>query len=208
MSARWPVAPGLNEIGLMLPYSPLHHLLLQDFGGPLVATSGNVSGEPVITDPDDAEARLARCCSGFLHHDRPIWRPADDPVVRVIAGAARTLRLGRGSAPLKLRMPNRLRETAVACGGQLKATVAMGWRESAIMSPHIGDMGTLRSQRVFEQVIGDMQSLYGITGQNIRSSMMDTRISRRHVGPLGNRIAEGRFNITSPTHRRWLASTM
>ena len=87
----------------MLPYSPLHHLLLADFGAALVATSGNVSGEPVLTAPDEAEARLAHVADGFLHHDRLIARPADDSVVRVIAGAVRPLRLGRGTAPLELR---------------------------------------------------------------------------------------------------------
>ena len=98
------VAPGLREIGLMLPYSPLHHLLLEDFGAALVATSGNVSGEPVLTEPDEARKRLAGVADGFLHHDRPIARPADDPVVRVIAGVARAVRLGRGTAPLELEL--------------------------------------------------------------------------------------------------------
>ncbi len=75
------IAPNLREIGLMLPYSPLHHLLLEDFGAALVATSGNLSGEPVLTEPDEVETRLAEVADGFLHHDRPIARPADDPVV-------------------------------------------------------------------------------------------------------------------------------
>ena len=85
----------------MLPYSPLHHLLLEDFGAALVATSGNVSGEPVLTEPEEVESRLAHVADGFLHHDRPIMRPADDPVFRVIAGSARPVRLGRGTAPAR-----------------------------------------------------------------------------------------------------------
>ena len=104
------VAPGLGEVGVFLPYSPLHQLLLEGFGGPVVATSGNVSGEPVLTDPAAArESRLAAVADAFLHHDRPIVRPADDSVVRVIAGRARPIRLGRGIAPLELDLPRRCR---------------------------------------------------------------------------------------------------
>jgi hydrogenase maturation protein HypF len=95
------LAPGLAELGAFLPYSPLHHELLAGFGGPLVATSGNISGEPVITGNEEAQQRLVEIADAFLHHNRPIVRPADDPVVRPMAGAARTLRLGRGLAPLE-----------------------------------------------------------------------------------------------------------
>ena len=83
-----PWRPGLAEIGAFLPYSPLHHLLLSAFGGPVVATSGNVSGEPVLTEPARGRARLAAVADAFLHHDRPIVRPADDSVVRIAAGQA------------------------------------------------------------------------------------------------------------------------
>ena len=100
------IAPGLAEIGVFLPYSPLHQLLLDDFGGPLVATSGNVSGEPVLTSATEAQERLDLVADAFLHHDRPIARPADDSVVRVIAGRARPIRLGRGIAPLELTLPS------------------------------------------------------------------------------------------------------
>ena len=88
------VAPGLAEVGVFLPYSPLHQLLLDDFGGPLVATSGNLSGEPVLTDNDEAEPRLAQIADACLHHNRPIERPADDPVYRTVAGRPRPIRAG------------------------------------------------------------------------------------------------------------------
>jgi hydrogenase maturation protein HypF len=156
------IAPGLNEIGVFLPYSPLHHLLLADFGGPLVATSANVSGEPVLTEASAVEARLAAVAEGFLHHDRPIARPADDSVSRVIAARARPLRLGRGTAPLELALPQRLAEPWLAVGGHLKNTVALGWGERAVVSPHIGDLDSPRSMAVFEQVIGDLARLYGV----------------------------------------------
>jgi len=156
------IAPGLAEIGVFLPYSPLHQLLLEGVGGPVVATSGNVSGEPVLTDPQQAEARLAGVADAFLHHDRPIVRPADDSVVRVIAGRARPIRLGRGIAPLELELPVALPEPVLAVGGHLKVTLALAWERRIVISPHVGDMGTLRSEQVFAQVAADLQRLYDI----------------------------------------------
>jgi hydrogenase maturation protein HypF len=156
------VAPGLGEIGAFLPYSPLHHLLLVAFGGPVVATSGNVSGEPVLTDPAEAELRLAAVADAFLHHDRPIVRPADDSVVRIAAGRPRPIRLGRGLTPLELELPAELPEPVLAVGGHLKLTVALAWRRRVVVSPHVGDMGTRRSEQVFEQVAHDLQRLYGV----------------------------------------------
>ncbi len=163
------VAPGLHEVGVFLPYSPLHQLLLEQFGGPLVATSGNVSGEPVLTDVTDAQSRLARVADAFLHHDRPIVRPADDSVMRVIAGRARPIRLGRGIAPLELTLPRPLARPVLAVGGHLKATVALAWDRRIVVSPHIGDMGTLRSEQVFAQVAADLQRLYGVRAEVVVS---------------------------------------
>ncbi len=160
------IAPGLAEVGAMLPYSPLHHLLLDAFGGPVVATSGNVSGEPVLTDPAEAESRLATVADAFLHHDRPIVRPADDSVMRVVAGCARPIRLGRGIAPLELELPRELPEPVLAVGGHLKLAVALAWGRRIVVSPHIGEMGTLRSEQVFEQVVADLQRLYDVTARH------------------------------------------
>jgi len=156
------IAPGLAEIGVFLPYSPLHQLLLEDFGGPLVATSGNVSGEPVLTSATEAQERLARVADAFLHHDRLIARPADDSVVRVIAGRARPIRLGRGIAPLELELPRAVPRPLLAVGGHLKTTVALAWERRVVVSPHVGDMGTLRSEQVFAQVAADLQRLYDV----------------------------------------------
>ena len=141
------VAPNLNELALMLPYSPLHHLLLHDFGAALVATSGNLSGEPVLTDPEQVEARLAGIADAFLHHDRPIARPADDPVVRVLASSVRPLRLGRGSAPLELRLARPVRVPTLAVGAYLKTTVALAWGDRAVVSPHIGELASPAGER-------------------------------------------------------------
>jgi hydrogenase maturation protein HypF len=159
------IAPGLAEIGVMLPYSPLHHLLLEDFGGALVATSANISGEPVLTDAAAVEQRLASVADACLHHNRPIVRPADDPVYRSICSTPRPLRLGRGNAPLELRLPRALPRPVLALGGHTKNTICLAWDDRAVVSPHIGDMGSERSLQVFEQLCADLQSLYAVQAQ-------------------------------------------
>ncbi len=156
------VAPGLAELGVFLPYSPLHALLLDAFDAPLVATSANISGEPVLTDNDEVESRIANVVDAFLHHDRPIVRPADDPVYRRIGGAMRPLRIGRGCAPVELDLPWRQAKPTLAVGGHMKGTVALSWDDRVVVSPHIGEMDSPRSLRVFEQVASDLQELYGV----------------------------------------------
>jgi len=156
------IAPGIHEIGVFLPYSPLHQLLADDFGGPLVATSGNVSGEPVLTEVAAAQAILGPIADASLHHDRPIARPADDSVVRVMLGRARAIRLGRGLAPRECALPGRLSAPVLATGGHLKAAVALAWDQRVVISPHIGDLGTARGEHVLAQVIDDLQRLYGV----------------------------------------------
>ncbi len=156
------VAPGLAEIGCLLPYSPLHDLLLADLGGPLVATSGNLSGEPVLTDNAEAQARLAHLADAFLHHDRPIVRPADDPVYRVIASTPRPLRLGRGSAPLELELPMPLAAAVLALGSHMKNTLCLAWGSRAVVSPHIGELDTPRSLDTLARVAADLQRLYQV----------------------------------------------
>jgi hydrogenase maturation protein HypF len=161
------IAPGLGEVGAFLPYSPLHHLLLADIGRPLVATSGNVSGEPVVTGVADARDRLGPVVDASLHHDRPIARPADDSVVRCVLGRVRAVRLGRGLAPLELWLPWRLEHPVLATGGHLKTTIALAWENRVVVSPHIADMGTARSERVFGQVAEDLQRLYGVRASEV-----------------------------------------
>jgi hydrogenase maturation protein HypF len=159
------VAPGLRELALMLPYSPLHHLLLEDFGAALVATSGNLSGEPVLTEPEEVQVRLADVADGYLHHDRSIARPADDPVVRVVAGVVRPVRLGRGTAPLELDLPWHVPVPILAVGAYMKTTVALAWDDRAVISPHIGELASPRGRAVFAQVVCDLQQLYGVRAE-------------------------------------------
>ena len=161
------LAPGLAELGVFLPYSPLHHLLLSEFDGPLLATSGNISGEPVLTDNGEAQRRLTKIADAFLHHNRPILRPADDSVVRVIAGRARPIRIGRGFAPLEREAPRSFAEPTLAVGGHMKSAIALGWGKRIVVSPHIGELDSPRSLAVFEQVIADLQGLYRVEAKRI-----------------------------------------
>jgi len=161
------IAPGLNEIGIMLPYSPLHHLLLNKFDGPLVATSANISGEPVLIKNLDVEKRLGHIADAFLHHNRPIERPADDPVYRTIAGKPRPIRSGRGSTPAELALPFVLEEPVLAIGAHMKNTIALAWENRVVISPHIGEMNSTRSIEVFEKTINDFQKLYNVNAAAI-----------------------------------------
>jgi hydrogenase maturation protein HypF len=161
------IAPDLGEVGLMLPYSPLHHLLADGYGAPLVATSANLSGEPVLTDEDEVKTRLSQVADAFLHHNRPIRRPADDSVYRLIAGKTRPVRIGRGLAPIERKLPFWLEQPLLAVGADLKNTVALGFRDRVVISPHIGDLGSLRSAEVFERVVADFLRLYDVSPQAI-----------------------------------------
>jgi len=161
------IAPGLNEVGAMLPYSPLHHILLSDFGAPLVMSSANISGEPVLTDNLEVEQRLVHVADAFLHHDRHIVRPADDPVLRVINGRPTPIRQGRGFAPLELDLPFRLERPVLAVGAHMKNTIALAWRDRLVVSPHIGEMDSPRSLRTFEQCVADLAALYQVEAMHI-----------------------------------------
>jgi hydrogenase maturation protein HypF len=161
------VAPGLSEVGAFLPYSPLHTLLLDEFGSPLVATSANISGEPVLTDNTEVKTRIADIVDAYLHHDRPIVRPADDPVYRRVGGEMRPIRIGRGCAPVEIDLPWRQKEPVLAVGGHMKGTVALSWDDRVVVSPHIGEMDSPRSLKVFEQVAQDLQRLYGVQARRI-----------------------------------------
>ncbi|MGC9269205.1 carbamoyltransferase HypF [Acidiphilium sp.] len=156
------LAPGLNTLGVMLADSPLHHLLITAFGGPLVATSANRSGAPMVSEPAEAERCLAGVADGFLHHDRPIAHAIDDSVIRVIDRLPRTLRAGRGRAPIERRLGFRLDVPVLAVGGHLKSTIALGFEDRVVISPHIGDLDDPGALALLARTARDLQVLYGV----------------------------------------------
>ena len=154
------VAPGVGTVGAMLADSPLHHLIAENFSRPLVATSANRSGEPMLTTPEAAVTNLAGIADAFLHHNRPIERPVDDSVVRIVSGLPRAIRAGRGMCPLERDLPFRLAEPVLALGGHMKSTVALAFENRVIISPHLGDLDNAHALASFVRMIGDLQSLY------------------------------------------------
>jgi hydrogenase maturation protein HypF len=153
------VAPGNPYLGVMLPYTPLHHLLLRELDCPVVATSGNLSDEPICTDEGEARARLGGIADVFLAHNRPIARHVDDSVAWIVAGAPRLLRRARGYAPLPITLAGEV-PTILAVGAHLKNTVALSVGRQVFVSQHIGDLETPEAMAAFERVIADFLRLY------------------------------------------------
>ena len=153
------IAPENPTLGVMLPYSPLHHILLREFGFPVVATSGNISDEPICTDENDALKRLGNIADFFLIHNRPIVRHVDDSIVRVMANREMILRRARGFAPLPIQIKNN-QKTVLGVGAHLKNSVALSVGESVFISQHIGDLETQEATNAFKKVIHDFENLY------------------------------------------------
>lgn len=183
------VAPGLAEVGLLLPYSPLHHLLLASVDRPLVMTSGNLSDEPIAHDDDDAVERLGPLVDGLLTHDRPIHIRCDDSVVRAHRGGVQVLRRSRGFAPEPVRLPGLApRPTSrpiLAVGAELKSTVAVARDGFVVASHHIGDLEHLPTYRSFLQAIDHLCHLYGIEPEVVAHDLHPEHLSTKLAHDLG-----------------------
>jgi len=181
------VAPGNPDLGVMLPYTPLHHLLMRGLDFPVVATSGNLSEEPICTDEREALERLHGIADLFLVHDRPIARHVDDSIVRVALGRELVLRRARGYAPLPIRVTHEL-PSLLAVGGHLKSAVAVSAGRSVFVSQHIGDLETVQSYEAFQRVIADFRSLYALEPVGIvcdaHPDYLSTRFAAKHGLPI------------------------
>jgi hydrogenase maturation protein HypF len=156
------VAPGLPDLGLMLPYTPLHHLLLAEVGRPLVMTSGNLSDEPIAHDDDDARVRLGPLVDGLLTHDRAIHIRCDDSVVRALPQRLQVMRRSRGYAPEPLRLPFTGSRAVLAVGAELKSTISVAKGDLVVPSHHLGDLEHLATYQSFLQALDHLPALYGI----------------------------------------------
>jgi len=181
------VAPRNPYLGVMLPYTPLHHLLLSDLGFPVVATSGNLSDEPMCTDEGEALRRLRGIADLFLVHNRPILRHVDDSIVREVGGRELVLRRARGFAPLPVQLPNEC-PSLLAFGAHQKNTIAASMGRQVFISQHIGDLETAQAIEAFRHVIGTFRLLYELqpsaTACDLHPGYFSTQYATRNTGPV------------------------
>jgi hydrogenase maturation protein HypF len=175
------VAPGARQLGVMLPYTPLHHLLLRELGRPIVLTSGNISDEPIAYDDKDALARLAGIADGFLAHDRPIHMRTDDSVVRGFRGAEMIMRRSRGYVPEPVRLRAPLARPVLGCGAELKNTFCLGKDDRAFVSHHIGDLENYETFRSFTEGIAHFRRLFDVTPQVVAHDLHPEYLSTKYA---------------------------
>jgi len=181
------VAPHNPNLGVMLPYTPLHHLLMAELGFPIVATSGNISDEPICTDEREALERLGAIADLFLIHNRPIVRHVDDSIVRVTLGRELVLRRSRGYAPLPLQNAG-LTSDMLAVGAHLKNTVAVSVDGNVFVSQHIGDLENSQAAKAFEEVIDSFQKLYGVDPSRVAADLHPDYLSTRFANSFGRPV--------------------
>ena len=186
-------APGNPYLGAMLPYTPLHHLLMAELGFPVVATSGNLSDEPICTDEREALERLGGIADVFLVHNRPIVRHVDDSIVRVMLDRELVLRRARGYAPLPITIGGassasphnqgvaelRPPKIILAVGAHLKNAVALSVGNQVFISQHIGDLETEQAHSAFRRVIADFEKLYEVRPQIIAADLHPDYLSTK-----------------------------
>ncbi|MDX6337033.1 MAG: hydrogenase maturation protein HypF, partial [Streptosporangiaceae bacterium] len=175
------VAPGNRQLGVMLPYTPLHHLVLCDFDRPMVLTSGNVSDEPIAYQDADALARLGGIADVFLTHDRPIHIRTDDSVVRPFRGRETVLRRSRGYVPEPLTVATRFGRPVLACGAELKNTFCLGREDRAFLSHHVGDLENYETLRSFTDGIGHFRRLFDVAPQIIAHDLHPEYLSTKYA---------------------------
>jgi hydrogenase maturation protein HypF len=175
------VAPDNPLVGLLLPYSPLHHLLLAETGRPLVMTSGNLSEEPIVRDNREALEKLGGIADLLLLHDREIAGRCDDSVARVIAGSPTVLRRSRGWVPRPIALARGFARPVLACGAHLKNTVCLGAGDAAYLGPHVGDLETAETYLSYRESIRRLESLVGIRPAVIVHDLHPEYLSTRYA---------------------------
>ena len=178
------VAPGNRQLGLMLPYTPLHHLLLAGVGGPVVLTSGNISDEPIVYRDGEAAQRLGEIADAFLTHDRPIHIRTDDSVVRAVRGREAVIRRSRGYVPEPLDVAVRFARPVLACGAELKSTFCLARESHAFVSHHIGDLENAETLRSFTEGIEHFKRLFDVTPEVVAHDLHPEYLSTKYAADL------------------------
>jgi hydrogenase maturation protein HypF len=190
------VAPGINTLGLMLPNSPLHHLILKRMDRPTVLTSGNLSDEPQCIDNDDAKKRLGGIAEYFVMHDRPIAQRVDDSVVKIMAGESRILRRARGVSPAPLIMPKGFDNAPpiLAFGGELKNTFCLLSDGKAVVSQHIGDLENAATLADYRHNLSLYETLYQhkptILACDLHPEYLSSKLARERSENTGTPLVE------------------
>ena len=197
------IAPGNRTLGVMLPYTPLHHLLFEGAPfGALVMTSGNISEEPIVVENADARARIGEVADWFLTHNRDIYMRTDDSVVRTFEGRERLLRRSRGYAPQTMDLGRAVPEM-LACGGELKNAFCLTKGRHAILSQHIGDLENYETLVFFEETLANLKKLFRVNPQAVAHDL--------HPGYLSTKYAlglEGLPKVGVQHHHAHIASCM
>ncbi len=181
------VAPRNPYLGVMLPYTPLHHLLMAQLGFPVVATSGNLSDEPICTDEREALERLRDIADAFLVHNRPIVRHVDDSIVRVLLGREQVQRRARGYAPLPIRAAKPL-PGILAVGAHLKNAIALTVGRNIFVSQHIGDLENAESLAAFREVCGSFLKTYPTAPLHVAADLHPGYLSTRYAADSGHPV--------------------
>ncbi|HUC57038.1 MAG TPA: carbamoyltransferase HypF [Streptosporangiaceae bacterium] len=201
------VAPGNSHLGVMLPYTPLHHLLLAEVGRPMVLTSGNRSDEPIAYTDDDALERLSGIADDFLSHDRAIHIRTDDSVLRSFRGKPALIRRSRGYAPEPLAVPVTFDQPVLACGAELKNTFCLGKDNRAFLSHHIGDLENVATLIAFTEGIEHFKRLFSIEPQVLAHDLHPEYLSTKYALDLAERFPELRV-IGVQHHHAHIASCL
>jgi hydrogenase maturation protein HypF len=175
------LAPGNPLVGIILPYSPLHHLLMRQVDHPLVMTSGNISDEPLAYRDEEARARLAEIADLFLVHDRPIVTRCDDSVAQVVAGGPMLLRRSRGFVPRPIPVTRPFDAPVLACGALLKNTFCFGVGDAAYLGPHIGDLENLETFESYQESIERMERFLGVQPEVVAYDLHPEYLSSRYA---------------------------
>ncbi|MCW0506805.1 carbamoyltransferase HypF [Aeromonas piscicola] len=186
------IAPGIPYLGVMLPYTPLHQLLLDACAIPLVATSANGRGSPILIECDAVVRELGGDIDGILDHNRPILHPCDDSLMQWAGGRRQTLRLARGYAPCTPSLKQAVKVPLLAVGAQQKNQLALAFGRQRIYSPYIGDLHSLPMQSHFEQTLATFRDLYDLKPELL--------VSDRHPGYLSHQWAKGYCREHNATH--------
>ncbi|HHQ4507851.1 carbamoyltransferase HypF [Aeromonas hydrophila] len=186
------IAPGIPYLGIMLPYTPLHQLLLDACAIPLVATSANGRGSPILIECEAVVRELGSEIDGILDHNRPILHPCDDSLVQWAGGRRQTLRLARGYAPCTPSLKEAVRVPLLAVGAQQKNQLALAFGRQRIYSPYIGDLHSLPMQEHFEQTLATFRDLYDLKPELL--------VSDRHLGYLSHQWAKSYCQNQGATH--------